>query len=340
MRILIATGIYPPDIGGPATYAKYLAEELPKRGHGIEVVVYTKVAKGLPKGISHFAYFLKVLKLAKKCDVILATDAISAGFPAHLASWLSRKPYVLKIGGDYVWEQGVQRWGVRELLDEFLEKKYGFKIELMRKLQARVAKSAAKVIAPSRYLASVAEKWGVLKENIVVIYNTISPPPNFTKQKKDEIILFSAGREVPWKGFQMLLEIIPEIQKKFPKARLVAGSFPKEEVDLWYQRATLYLQNTGYEGFSHQLLEAMAHGLPIITTLAGGNREIIEQRKNALVAGYNDKDAWIRAILELLQNSELRNTLSMNAKTTAQKFMNIDMVGETLKVLEKILNAK
>lgn len=335
MRILIATGIYPPDVGGPATYAKFIFDEFSKLGHGVNVLVYTRVAKGFPKGISHFVYFWKVLKLARKSDVILTTDTISAGLSVHFASWISRKPYVLKIGGDYVWEQGVQRWGVKELLDGFLDKKYGFKIELMRKLQAHVAKRAAKVIAPSKYLASICEKWGVPKENVSVIYNTILPPQQSVPEKKDEIILFSAGREVPWKGFQMLREIMPAIQKKFPKARLIAGAFPKEEMNLWYQKAALYLHNTAYEGFSHQILEAMSAGLPIITTLAGGNKEIVENRKNALVAGYNDKEAWIRAISELLQNPELQNTLSMNAKNTAQKFMNKDMVGETLEVLEK-----
>ena len=40
MRILIATGIFPPDIGGPATNSALLARELPKRNIGVSVVTY------------------------------------------------------------------------------------------------------------------------------------------------------------------------------------------------------------------------------------------------------------------------------------------------------------
>ena len=344
MKILIAAGIYPPDIGGPATYAKYLAQELTGRGHQVEVLVYTRAAKRLPKGISHFVYFLKVLKLARQCDVILVTDPISSGFPAHLASFFARTPYVLKIGGDYVWEQGVQRWGVRELLDEFLDKKYGFKIELMRKLQAHVVRSAAKVIAPSNYLASVAKKWGVKPEKICVIYNKITPPVLLSRNealvklgvKADEIILFSFGRDVPWKGFQMLREIILEIKREFPAARLVAGEVSREERDLWLAAADIFLQNTGYEGFPHQLLEAMSVGLPIIAAPSGGVPEILENEKNALLVPYNDKSAWTGAIGRVLRDETFRRKLSENTKFRAQEFLNKDMLGETLQVFERI----
>ncbi len=344
MKILIATGIYPPDIGGPATYSKLLFEEFKKRGQEVEAVVFSKFL-GFPRGIRHLIYFWKVLRAARKHDVILTTDSISAGLPVHLAAWISRRPYILKIGGDYVWEQGVQRWGVHELLDEFLNKKYGFKIELMRKLQAHVAKNATKIIAPSKYLAEVAEKWGVRKENIVVIYNKIASPILLSRSearaklgvKENEIILFSFGRDVPWKGFQMLREIMPEIKKEFPKARLVAGEVSREERDLWLASADIFLQNTGYEGFPHQILEVMSAGLPIITTPAGGNREVAQDGKNAILVPYNEKNAWIGAILRLLRDEAPRQKLSAGAKLRAQEFLDKDMAGETLKVLESVL---
>ena len=332
MKVLIATGIYPPDVGGPATYSKYLAEELPKRGHDVEVLVYTRILKRFPKGISHFIYFLKVLKQVGGADVILTTDAISAGLPVHFASFFSGRPYVLKIGGDYVWEQAMQRWGVRELLDDFLKKKYGWKIQLMRKLQSHVAKKSVKVIAPSMYLASVVKSWGVPEEKISVIYNTIHIP-KITRAKSNKPLLFSFGRDVPWKGFSMLREIAKEL----PEVEFRIGEVSHDGRDKLFAECDIFLLNTGYEGFSHQILEAMSLGLPIITTDAGGNKEIVEHEKNALVVRYNDKEAWIKAIIRLLGDRDLQRRLSENAKITAQKFLDKDMVGETLKVLQEVV---
>src|SRR3989344_2298614 len=186
MKLLIATGIYPPDLGGPATWVYFFAKEFMAQGHKVSVVTYSdklekdkapwrvyRILRSIPKGLRHLKFFWRVFRLAKDFDLILVSDTISAGFPAHLAAFLRRRPYILKIGGDYVWEQGVQRWGVKELLDDFLKKRYGFKIELMRTLQSHVAKSRAWVLAPSQYLGSVAEKWGVRPEKISVIYNKI-----------------------------------------------------------------------------------------------------------------------------------------------------------------------
>ena len=57
MKIVLATGIYPPEIGGPATYARILEEEMPRRG--IEVTVYPfRAVRHLPRIVRHVAYFL------------------------------------------------------------------------------------------------------------------------------------------------------------------------------------------------------------------------------------------------------------------------------------------
>src|SRR3989338_1368831 len=339
MRILIAAGIYYPDIGGPATYARQLVNESP--GYGVETVeplVYTKIAKKWPQGLSHFVYFLNVLRKSRNKDLILVTDPMSSGFPVYLASWILRKPYVLKIGGDYAWEQSIQRFGVKELLDEFLKKKYGWKVELMRWLESRVAKRAAAVIAQSNYLAGVAGKWGVERNKIKVIYNSISSVSRLTRKeareklgiKESKIILFSGGRNVPWKGFSMLREIT------IPDVKIVIGQFPTEIYDLWLAACDIYLLNTGYEGFSHQILEAMFMGKSIITTDSGGNREVVENEKNALVVEYNNKKAWTGAINRLIGDIVLQKKLSENAVKTAQKFLDKDIVGETVKVFKEI----
>src|SRR3989338_9957691 len=89
-NILICTGIYPPDIGGPATYSKLLFDELPKRGVGVDVLSFGQV-RHLPKIIRHIIYFFKALKIGKRADIIFAQDPVSVGLPAMLAAKILRK---------------------------------------------------------------------------------------------------------------------------------------------------------------------------------------------------------------------------------------------------------
>ena len=56
IRILVATGIYPPDIGGPATYSKLLNDELSKYDIDVDVFSFGAVRK-FPRGLSHIIYF-------------------------------------------------------------------------------------------------------------------------------------------------------------------------------------------------------------------------------------------------------------------------------------------
>ncbi len=110
MRLLIATPLYPPDPGGPATYAKALEEGLPPLPIEVDLVKFSDV-RHLPKGVRHVAYFWRVLRALKGVDVVLALDPVSVGLPALLAALIARKKFVLKVVGDYAWEQGRQRWG-------------------------------------------------------------------------------------------------------------------------------------------------------------------------------------------------------------------------------------
>src|SRR3989344_6621979 len=137
MRLLIATPLYPPDIGGPATYAKLLNEGLPAKGIDVELIKFSEV-RHLPKLIRHYVYYRRVLAVARNVDIILALDPVSVGLPAMKAARKAGKPFVVKIVGDYAWEQGVQRFGVTHTLDAFVkEKRVPFSVRMLRRIQTR-----------------------------------------------------------------------------------------------------------------------------------------------------------------------------------------------------------
>ncbi|MDP2669382.1 MAG: glycosyltransferase family 4 protein [bacterium] len=377
MKILIATGIYPPDIGGPATYSKLLKEELPGQGIDVTVVTFGKLKK-YPWILRQPVYFIKVLLAARNADIIYAQDVLNSGISALIAGKLWKKKFLLKIVGDYAWEQGVWRFGVKEILDDFLDKKYGFKVELFRKLERWVANNAEKIIVPSEYLKKVVIKWGVEPEKIIVIYNAFDAPhgalASISKEDaKKQLglegkIIVSAGRLVPWKGFDALIEIIPELSKKFGDALderaglkliiigegpernrlesvrnrawlvekvIFTGVLSRDAVLDYLRAADVFALNTSYEGLSHQILEAMGLGVPVVTTDVGGNPELVIDGITGFLVGFNDKFAFAEKINKILSDKGIAAAMSENAKKKAEEFSKERMINETIKILKQ-----
>lgn len=372
MKLLIATGIYPPSVGGPATYSKLLHDELPKRGVEVEVVSFDSV-RTLPTGVRHLVYFCKVLLAGIGKEVIYAQDPVSVGYPAMWVARLLRKPLVLKIVGDYAWEQGTQRFGVTDMLDVFVQEKvlYHARVMQLKKMQTAVAAYATRIIVPSQYLKHIVTQWGVDADKITVVYNACDvDTANLVSYRKAREILdvhaptmVTAGRLVPWKGFATLIELMPALLEKFPKLKLMiigsgpnrdhleqiiqqekmynhvvlCGALPQEELFLHIAAADVFVLNTGYEGFSHQLLEVLAIGTPIVTTQVGGNPEIITDGVNGLLAPYDDAAALRHAIETMLADDAFAKQVSDVGKNTVSAYTKERLLHETLTVLTNAL---
>ncbi len=368
MKILIATPLYPPEIGGPATYTKILEEELPKQGVDVRVLPFASV-RNFPKGIAHCLYVWKLFWAASGVDVILALDPVSVGFPAILVSFIRSKPLVVKIVGDYAWEQGRQRFNVKENLDEFIgvpSNKFPAPVATLRRIQTFVATHAKAVIVPSKYLQGIVHAWGIPNEKISIVYNAFSSvgelPAKAVVRRVVNIsgtMLLSAGRLVPWKGFETLIALFPEIKNKFPDAELfIAGSGPLEgsikkliveknlsecvhclgnvdhELLMKYIRAAdCFVLNTGYEGLSHQLLEVLALGTPIVTTKVGGNPELITDGRTGLLVPYNDPIALEDALVRVLKDKEISAAFAEEGKKFVSAFTVPALIEGTLTVL-------
>ncbi len=228
MKILIATPLYPPDDGGPATYSRILEVELPKLGHEVHIVSFGEVRK-YPKLLRHIMYASRLLRKIRNVDVVFALDPVSVGLPAVFVALLSGKKFVVKIVGDYAWEQGKQRFGVKENLDKFVEtpsNKFLTQVGLLRFVQVFVAKCATRIIVPSYYLKKIitASAWGIDGEKISVIYNAFKA--DLPKETKVELrrefnltapTIISVGRFVPWKGFKVLMDAVADVRSDLQK---------------------------------------------------------------------------------------------------------------------------
>lgn len=427
IKVLIATGIYPPDIGGPATYAVQLFEHLPKRGIEVEVATYANqksgsrdknklfglthslssgfaqqnrdfaaairrsasdrgkgqesgvltISRELPKGLRHVVYFWKVFWRGRKADIIYALDTVSAGLPAALAARMLRKPFLVKVVGDYAWEQEQLKQKVvsskqegMDTIEDFQKRRYGFNTEIKRAIQRWVVGSADKVITPSEYLKGVIAGWGIAYEKIAVIPNAVIVPDALPSKEEARAglglsgaVLLSVGRLVPWKGFRMLIRAMAEIKKNVPEAQLlIIGSGPEEESlkayvraralegqvkfvggvshdILWsYLRASdIFLLNTAYEGFSHQIIEAMAAGVPVLTTAAGGNKGIIEDGVDGFFIPYDDAEAIQQRIRSLLENKKQYTDIQERAEKKAAQFSLERMLGTTTEFFQSLI---
>lgn len=301
MRLVIATPLYPPEIGGPATYAKLLFDGLPEKGIEVALVKFSEV-RHLPKGIRHIAYALRVFRAARHADVILVQDTVSCGLPALVASRFARTPLIARVPGDYAWEQGRQHFGVRDGIDAFQLKRYGIRVGLLRFIQKIVVRNAAAVIAPSRYFAGIVSGWGVQKPRLYIIYNGIQLPlESVAPDTVESPCMVSVGRLVPWKGFSTLIHLAaqmpqwhlvivgdgPERHALEEQARKLTvadrvqftGQLSRAQVIGWYRASSAFVLNTSFESFSFQIVEAMAAGVPIIAANIGSIPELYRRRE-------------------------------------------------------------
>lgn len=364
MRIVLATPLYPPEIGGPATYAEVLVRTLSAQGVTLELVKFSDV-RHLPKIVRHIAYYRKLVRAGRVADAIFALDPVSVGLPAYLAARTLKKPLFVKIVGDYAWEQGVQRFGVSASLDAFVaQKSVPFLVRILRAIQLRVAQAATKIIVPSAYLKYVVSTWGVREEKIKVIYNAVPMEPAgalpTAVQALPRPLVVSVGRLVPWKGFEGLIEALQVVREAGTRASLViVGDGPdratiQASAEEALGRATMHLNkysrpetlaiiknadafvlNSSYEGLSHTLIEALSLGAPIVATRAGGNGEVIADSKNGLLVPVGDTAHLAHALMNVLHDRALRTRLSETAKASASRFAEDTMVRETAQYLLK-----
>jgi len=381
-KVLLATGIFPPDIGGPATNSKVILEKLPRLGFKVAVVSFgeraasdppgiSRVSMQWPKGLRHLIYCWQCWQLGKEADVFFVQGALSAGWPALAAAKLLGKPLVVRIVGDAAWEISRQQLGVLDNINEFQDKRYGWSVELLRRLQNFVVQRANLVVVPSHYLAGLVAGWRVPSQKIKVVYNAFALPElEFSKNEarrnlslNDEKIIVSAGRLVVWKGFDMLIELVKELTasglfnlKLFiigggpeeTKLRSLAGNhdsgkivltgvLPQEELLKYLAAADVFLLNTGYEGLSHQILEAAAVGLPVVTTNIGGNPELVKDGENGFLVQPGDKEAFRDRLLQLFSDQDLAERFSRNGREFAKSFSQEAMLSQLVNVFNSLI---
>ncbi|MFC2052221.1 glycosyltransferase family 4 protein [Chloroflexota bacterium] len=259
MKICIITPIFPPEIGGPATYSYELARRL-RDNHSVRIVtrtdspdhlggvdifripfgIFEPIRRNFPYRVLRFLngwknLFLYLVRNRKHYDLLyfLATDKL--GLAALLYALVLRKPAVLKFVGDDVWEAAFRRGKTSQLLDAFLKSPPDDPwVKAWLKVERFILNRASAIITPSYYLKDLlVEGHGVNPDKITVIPNAT----DVMDHERDGIelnygkpLLCTIGRFVPWKGIGGIIEIMPSILARYPQAALlIIGEGPQRE---------------------------------------------------------------------------------------------------------------
>jgi glycosyltransferase involved in cell wall biosynthesis len=215
MRILISSGIYPPDIGGPAQYARNLFETWSRQGHNVKVAAY-RWERVAPPILRHLLYLTKVIRKGWNADLILVLDTWSAAVPTMIACAIMGKKYVIRTGGDFLWESYVERTGDMVLFKDFYGSspadfaakrlpKLSGKERLVFKLSRAVLRHAKAVIFSTSWQRNIFEKaYGLDTKKSVIVENFCGK--HLEPLEPDNRRFLASTRALKWKNVELLKE--------------------------------------------------------------------------------------------------------------------------------------
>ncbi len=220
MKILIATGIYPPDIGGPAQYARGVEEAWKKEGHSVKVLAF-RFERRLPTGVRHLYYFLRVLFSLRGVDFVFSPDTFSAALPALLACKLFGKKIIIRTGGDFLWESYVERTGDLVLLKDFYTtsvNKFNRKERIVFALLKFLFRHVGAIIFSTAWQKDIFEKpYGLDVKKCCIVENFYGRQEHSNILKNvgmSEKVFVGGTRELHWKNLPRVEEAFKRVQEK------------------------------------------------------------------------------------------------------------------------------
>ena len=236
-EITIVSGIYPPDVGGPATFSEAFAGYLSDKRIRVNVVS-THESQKLHFQSSEFVVvklfsrnsniFFRTFRIAyeigkkfRSSQLLIANGAfLETFFGSFLA--LRKARYVTKIPGDIVWERARNNNVTNLDIAEFQLEKLNFKYRVFRKLYSNSLKKARIVIVPSRGLYNLCIQWGVPREKLRLIYNSVElSDSSGLLTGENEYDLVTVCRLAPWKGVDELIQYSAKRNLKLVVAKVL-----------------------------------------------------------------------------------------------------------------------
>ena len=277
-KILIATGIYPPKIGGPAQYAKNLKEAFEKMGHEVSIKTFS-IENHIPTGLRHIFFFFKIIPSLLKANMIFALDTYGTGFPTVFASKLFFRKCVIRTGGDFLWEQYCERHKRKVLLKGFYQTEkinFSLKEKIIFLVTKWTLRNASKIIFSTEWQRDIflkAYKLNIEKTRIVENYYG----PKESDMDYESKIFISSSRNLVVKNSKTLREIFEEIKRSQNGIFLFDGRLPYNDFMEKMKKCFCVITGSVSEVSPNIILDAIRCGRPFICTKEVGIYERIKE---------------------------------------------------------------
>ncbi len=338
--IVILSGNYPPESGGPSKFAqnfsKWASSEFKKvyvistdpnetkrmADGNVEVNLVSRKYNLL---IRCLMSALLIRKFAKNASIVLANGLF---YEVLLASILFRVKYCVKIPGDIVWEKARTNFDTNLDMYQFQKSRLSKKYRLMRYLFSLSLKRSEMVIVPSNVMYQICLGWKIDPLKIKVIFNSVDAQKFYpTKNQIKKFDVVTVSRLIDIKQIEGVIKAASKLNLKL----LIVGSGPEEqalrnlnqnlgnpatffgnaeqgELPDIYRSARFFVLNSEFEaGTPYSLLEARASGLVCIANERTGAADVITHYQDGFLCGPINKSDLL---LNLRRATELGDKYS------------------------------
>ncbi|KKW19785.1 MAG: hypothetical protein UY63_C0006G0027 [Parcubacteria group bacterium GW2011_GWA2_51_10] len=269
MRIVLATGIYPPDIGGHSFYAQKLKEALEKQGHVIQLCLYGRL-KLFPTSIRHVAFGMKLLLAIRGQDAVIAFDTFSVAVPAGVVARITGKPTLVRAAGDFVWESYIERThDFLPLPDVYRHRE---RWNLKERLSFRIIRWAlahVHIVFSTDWIKDIwLREYGFDISRTHVIENAIEPKLESIPPKRKNFLFYS--RAIALKNAEAFRRALAHAKRHHPDIELEEGQISHDELLKRMQSSYAVVVPSISEVSPNIVIESLRCGKPFLMTKYSG----------------------------------------------------------------------